>query len=53
MPLGGGKGVLKLKGDDTKKKKKKKSKELALADDGAQPKVMPLSKFRSGKFIGA
>ena len=35
MPLGGGKGALKLKGDDQikKKKRKKKGKELALIDE--------------------
>lgn len=35
MPLGSGKGAIKLKGDDIskKKKKKKRDKELVLADD--------------------
>ena len=43
MPLGSGKGALKLKGDDLikkKKKSKKKDKKLALEEDTkAQPKV--------------
>ena len=44
MPIGSGKGALKLKGDDSlKKKRRKKTKELALTDDTTEadkPKVV-------------